>query len=288
MAYQSRSISLLDRDGRLKHYGIALHGRVPRRSSPPPPAGSDSKSSRTTPQGSPSPTTRRPQDSGTSTGGRTRTSSTSACSPRRSTTRQRSSPWTERGWLACGSSRSSTSNAQRGWKTSSRLAMRVAISSARSRRSSSDARLRLRLLTGPVARRKPKARRHAGPGLRRVGGVRGHLGGPRHPRRRRQHRPLPRGGLRGVLAAPLRPRRRPGRIWWSSTARPGRARSAGRGTVRRRRPRSLRMRRRPRGRADPHAIRLVRDHRHVRALGAGLVVRRHLEDQLDHAAVARA
>ncbi len=30
MDYQPRSISLLDRDGRLKHYGIALHDRVPR------------------------------------------------------------------------------------------------------------------------------------------------------------------------------------------------------------------------------------------------------------------
>jgi hypothetical protein len=30
MAYEPRFISLLERDGRLKHYGIALHGRVPR------------------------------------------------------------------------------------------------------------------------------------------------------------------------------------------------------------------------------------------------------------------
>ena len=30
MDYQPRSISLLERDGRLKHYGIALHDRVPR------------------------------------------------------------------------------------------------------------------------------------------------------------------------------------------------------------------------------------------------------------------
>jgi hypothetical protein len=30
MAYESRSISLLDCDGRLKHYGIALHDRTPR------------------------------------------------------------------------------------------------------------------------------------------------------------------------------------------------------------------------------------------------------------------
>jgi hypothetical protein len=30
MDYEPRSISLLDRDGRLKHYGIALHDRVPR------------------------------------------------------------------------------------------------------------------------------------------------------------------------------------------------------------------------------------------------------------------
>jgi hypothetical protein len=30
MSYEPRFISLLDRDGRLKHYGIALHGRVPR------------------------------------------------------------------------------------------------------------------------------------------------------------------------------------------------------------------------------------------------------------------
>jgi hypothetical protein len=30
MAYEPRFISLLERDGRLKHYGIALHCRVPR------------------------------------------------------------------------------------------------------------------------------------------------------------------------------------------------------------------------------------------------------------------
>jgi hypothetical protein len=30
MGYEPRFISLLDRDGRLKHYGIALHARVPR------------------------------------------------------------------------------------------------------------------------------------------------------------------------------------------------------------------------------------------------------------------
>jgi hypothetical protein len=30
MDYQTRSISLLDRDGNLKHYGIAAHDRVPR------------------------------------------------------------------------------------------------------------------------------------------------------------------------------------------------------------------------------------------------------------------
>jgi hypothetical protein len=30
MAYEPRFISLLEHDGRLKHYGIALHGRVPR------------------------------------------------------------------------------------------------------------------------------------------------------------------------------------------------------------------------------------------------------------------
>jgi hypothetical protein len=30
MDYEPRSISLLERDGRLKHYGIALHDRVPR------------------------------------------------------------------------------------------------------------------------------------------------------------------------------------------------------------------------------------------------------------------
>ena len=30
MDYQPRSISLLERDGRLKHYGIALHDQVPR------------------------------------------------------------------------------------------------------------------------------------------------------------------------------------------------------------------------------------------------------------------
>ena len=30
MSYQPRSISLLERDGRLKHYGIATHGPTPR------------------------------------------------------------------------------------------------------------------------------------------------------------------------------------------------------------------------------------------------------------------
>jgi len=30
MDYEPRSISLLDREGLLKHYGIALHDRVPR------------------------------------------------------------------------------------------------------------------------------------------------------------------------------------------------------------------------------------------------------------------
>jgi hypothetical protein len=30
MSYEPRFISVLDRDGRLKHYGIALRGRVPR------------------------------------------------------------------------------------------------------------------------------------------------------------------------------------------------------------------------------------------------------------------
>jgi hypothetical protein len=30
MDYEPRSISLLDRDGQLKHYGIAVHDRVPR------------------------------------------------------------------------------------------------------------------------------------------------------------------------------------------------------------------------------------------------------------------
>jgi hypothetical protein len=70
-------------------------------------------------------------------------------------------------------------------------------------------------------------------------------------------------------------------VGFHGPARP--SRPAGRGPLRRR-PRPVRLRRRPARSADQGAVRLERHHGHLGTLGAGVLVRRRRElgDQLDH------
>ena len=204
MAHEPRQITFLGREGRLQ----ALRHRARTRPRPAP-ALADGRCARWPSPACPasrSPTTPLAPASGSSTGGRTRTSSTRASTRRRSDDPGALAPSTAPG-MACVWELEVIDFERRAW-----LARRPGRRRPR-RLPRARARAGGRLMAAPptstssrpLEHRQPQPRRHARPGVRRVGGVRGHLGRRRDARRRRQPRPLPHRRLRGLLAAPVRP-----------------------------------------------------------------------------------